>query len=159
MTCQFLKNDDFPPTWTICISNESWNHSEFIFAVKKYYCVWNFLKKLDFKKIFFSIFDGKKISIANFSKIFFYNPPIFFRRMILNTENGNYMKVWPSWRHPERSGKQSKLLRADSTPPTLFRVNKCTYIISENFTGKYWVFDAKILNHSICNRVSILKHS
>ena len=117
-------NGNFPPTWTICISNESWNHSEFIFDVKKYYCVWNFLKKLDFKKIFFSIFDGKKISIANFSKIFFYNPPIFFRRMILNTENGNYMKVWPSWRHPGRSGKLSKLLRADSTPPGLIRVNR-----------------------------------
>ena len=37
--------------------------------------------------------------------------------MILNTKNGKYMEVWQSWHHPEHSGKQSKLLRADSTPP------------------------------------------
>ena len=125
LTCRFLKNDNFPPTWTICISNESWNHSKFIFATKKCYFVWNFLKKIGFQKFFFSNFEGKKISIANFLKNFFYNPPIFFLRMILNTKNGNYMKVWQSWRHPGRSGKQSKLLRADSTPPGLIRVKVC----------------------------------
>ena len=52
-----------------------------------------FLKKIGFQKNFFSIFEGKKISIANFLKNFFYNPPFFFLRMILNTKNGNYMKV------------------------------------------------------------------
>ena len=83
-----------------------------------------FWKKLDFKKNFFQFSKEKKILIANFLKIFFYNPPIFFLTMILNTKNGNYMEVWQSWRHPERSGKQSKLLRADSTPPTLFRVKE-----------------------------------
>ena len=130
MTCRFLKNDNFSPTWTICISNESWNHSEFIFDVKKYYCVWNFLKKLDFKKNFFSIFEEKKISIANFLKNFFYNPPIFFLRMILNTKNGNYMKVWQSWRHPGRSGKQSKLRWADSTTPGLIRAKMIQFMLA-----------------------------
>ena len=52
-----------------------------------------FFEKNGFPKIFFSIFEGKKILIANFLKIFFYNPQIFFLRMILNTQNGNYMKV------------------------------------------------------------------
>ena len=36
-----------------------------------------FWKKLDFKN-FFSIFEGKKISIVNFLKNFIYNPPIFY---------------------------------------------------------------------------------
>ena len=48
-----FENDNFPPTWTICISNESWNHSKFIFATKKCYCVWNFLKKFGFQNFFF----------------------------------------------------------------------------------------------------------
>ena len=78
-----------------------------------------FWKRLN-SKFFASIFKEKKILIANFSKKFIYNPPIFFRKMILNTENENYMKVWQSWRHPGRSGKQSKLLRADSIPPHPF---------------------------------------
>ena len=52
-----------------------------------------FFEKNWISKFFFSIFEGKKISIANFLKNFFYNPPIFFLRMILNTKNGNYMKV------------------------------------------------------------------
>ena len=46
-----FENDNFPPTWTICISNESWNHSKFIFATKKCYFVRNFLKKMDFQKL------------------------------------------------------------------------------------------------------------
>ena len=117
MTCQFLKNDDFPPTWTICISNESWNHPEFIFGVKNYYYVWNFLKKFDFKIFLFNFLMKKKILIANFSKFFLTTPQFFFLRMILNTKNENYMMVWQSWRHPGRSGKQSKLRWADSTHP------------------------------------------
>ena len=56
------------------------------------------------KKFFASIFEGKKNSIANFSKQSFYNSPIFFLRMILNNRNGNSMS------------KQSKLLQAD--PPS-----------------------------------------
>ena len=50
-------------------------------------------------KFFASIFEGKKNFDRKFFKIFFYNPPNFFLRMILNTKNGNYMKVWQSWRH------------------------------------------------------------
>ena len=80
-----------------------------------------FWKKLDFKNFFFN-FRRKKNFDRKFFENFFYNPPIFFLRMILNTQNGNYMKVWQSWRHPGRSGKQSKLRWADSTPPGLIRV-------------------------------------
>ena len=75
-----------------------------------------FWKKLDFKNFFFQFLKEKKFRSQIFWK-FFLQPPNFFIRMILNTENGNYMKVWQSWRHPGRSGKQSKLRWADSTPP------------------------------------------
>ena len=67
LTCRFLKDDNFPPTWIICISNESWNHSKFIFATKKCYFVWNCLKKIGFqKKIFFNFWRKK-----NFDHEFF----------------------------------------------------------------------------------------
>ena len=52
-----------------------------------------FFEKNWISKFFFSIFEGKKISITNFLKFFFTIPQFFFLRMILNTQNGNYMKV------------------------------------------------------------------
>ena len=77
LTCRFWKNDNFPPTWTICISKKSWNHSKFIFASKKCYCVWNFLKKMDFKNFIFQ-FSKEKNFDRKFFENFFTTPKFFF---------------------------------------------------------------------------------
>ena len=69
-------------------------------------------------KFFASIFEGKKNFDRKFFKKIFLQPPIFLLRMILNTQNENYMMVWQSWRHSGHSREQSKLLWADSIPPT-----------------------------------------
>ena len=52
-----------------------------------------FFEKIGFQKNFFFNFRRKKNFNRKFFKNFFLQPPNFFRRMILNTENGNYMKV------------------------------------------------------------------
>ena len=52
-----------------------------------------FFEKIGFQNFLLQFLKEKKISIANFSKNFFYNPQTFFLRMILNTKNGNYMEV------------------------------------------------------------------
>ena len=59
----------------------------------------------------------KKNFERKFFKKFLINLLNFYFLLIINTKNESYMKVWQSWHHPEHSGKQSKLLWADSTPP------------------------------------------
>ena len=53
-----------------------------------------FFCKNQISKIFASILmKKKKFSNRNFSKILFYNPPNFHFIMVLNTQNGNYMRI------------------------------------------------------------------
>ena len=52
-----------------------------------------FFKKSNFKNFRFNFDGGKKISDRNFSKILFYNPQNFEFVMVLDTKNGNYMKI------------------------------------------------------------------
>ena len=111
----FWKMMIFLPTWTtayqmkaeIILNSYLLSKSSIMYEI--FWKNWN-------SKFFASIFEGKKNFNRKFFEKNFLQPPKFFLRMILNTKNGNYMKVWQSWRHPGRSGKQSKLLRADSTP-------------------------------------------
>ena len=84
------------------------------YLLSKSTIVYEICWKNSISKFFTSIFEGKKNFDHKFFKKIFLQPPNFFQKMILKTKNGNYTKVWQSWRHPERSGKQSKLLRADS---------------------------------------------
>ena len=52
-----------------------------------------FLQKSNLKNFCFNFDEEKKFSNGNFSKILFYNPPNFYFIMVLNTKNGNYMKI------------------------------------------------------------------
>ena len=97
----------------------SWIH---IWSQKVLLCM-KFFEKIWFQNFFLQFSNEKKILIANFSKFFFDNPQIFFLRMILNTKNENYMKVWQSWPHPTGHGRPSKSRWADSTPPPFLGLN------------------------------------
>ena len=113
----FLKIHTFSPTQTICISNESWNHSEFKSFPQN---MIGFEKTSKIHKINFFLnenFWRKKILNVNFSKKKFYDPPIFFSKIIINTKNEKYTKIIHSQLRPKRHGKRSKQLRADSAPP------------------------------------------
>ena len=112
----FLKIHTFSPTQTIYISNESWNHSEFKSFPQN---MIGFEKTSKIHKINFFLnenFWRKKILNVNFSKKKFYDPPIFFSKIIINTKNEKYTKIIHSQLRPKRHGKRSKQLRADSTP-------------------------------------------
>ena len=52
-----------------------------------------FFEKNWISKFSFFNFGRKKIFDREFFEKFFLQPPNFFIRMILNTKNGNYMKV------------------------------------------------------------------
>ena len=116
---KFLKIHTFSPTQAICISNESWNHSEFKSFTQN---MIGFEKNSKTHKINFFLnenFWRKKILNVNFSKKKIYDPPIFFSKFIINTKNEKYTKIIHSQLRPKRHGKRSKQLRADSAPPFL----------------------------------------
>ena len=98
----------------------------------------NFWKKLDFK-IFCLNFQRKQNFNQKLSKKIFTTLQFLFLIISLNNKNGNYMKVWLSWPHQGRNGKQSKLVWADSSPPDL--MNKCSFtknaVFSMHFYCKY----------------------
>ena len=73
---QFLKNYNFSPTWTICISNESSNYSEFILVIKKYNYVF-FEKRMNFKMFWFN-FQRKKNLNTDYQKKKFTIPKMLF---------------------------------------------------------------------------------
>ena len=90
-------------------------------------------KKIGFQNFLFLFSKEKKNLIENFSKIVVCNPKISFLRMISNTKNGNYTKVWQSWCHPGWRSKQSKLLWAVfihplTPPPIMFRFQYFTLV-------------------------------
>ena len=53
----------------------------------------DFFCKDQISNIFASILMKKKNFKRKFFKILFYNPPNFYFIMVLNTKNGNYMKI------------------------------------------------------------------
>ena len=119
----FLKILSFSPAQAICISNESWNHSDFKSCTQN---MIGFEKNSKIHKISFFLnenFWRKKILNVNFSKKKINDPPIFFSKLIINTKNEKYTKILHSQLRPKCHGKRSKQLWADSNPPTLFRVN------------------------------------
>ena len=106
-----------------------------------------FFAKIKFQKFSLQFWRRKKFSNGNFSKILFYNPPNFYFIMVLNTKNGNYMKIWLQYLHPRRNDKCSKLVRADSAPPpALLRVKEYPYINHKIFFNLscrltiFWLF-------------------
>ena len=63
------------------------------YLLSKSAIVYEIFEKNWISKIFFFNFGRKKNFDRKFFEKFFLQPPNFFLRMILNTKNGNYMKV------------------------------------------------------------------
>ena len=108
--------------------------------MKKYYFEQIFLKKLDFQIFFLWFSKWKKFKRKFFKEIFLQTPRFYFQ-MILNTKNGNYMKVWNSLLYHTQNEKQSNTRCYNSAlPPFLglkdlwnFSDRMCSHI-----TGLPW---------------------
>ena len=68
-----------------------------------------FWKNWNSKFFCLNFWRKKKFDSKVFKKIIL-QPPNFFLKMILNTKNENYMKVWQSWLCPKSIGEHSNWL-------------------------------------------------
>ena len=78
--------------WTICIPNESWEHSEFKFDMKKYNLLWKIWRKSNFFLISPHFWWDCFFRIENFSKKFIYTPHFFFHQLVQNKLKDKVMK-------------------------------------------------------------------
>ena len=116
---QFGKNLNFWLVCTICISNESWKHSNIIFGIKD-----TTLQEIFFKNWIFKIFchncDEKKFFGSFFFKKILYNPPKQYSPIVLNTKNGIYKEVSQAQLHKPQKDKSLKIWCVTLIPPHPF---------------------------------------
>ena len=138
---QFLKIRHFWPTWTICTSNESWEHSEFKFDIKNtIYYEKNCIKRVfqNFRLIFYGIFF---FETQNFWKFLYTTPKIFIIHLFLRP------KMEITWRFdtpnfiPDKTASLQS--RRGQIPPPL-RVKGMP--ARTKGTVEYWILSKKIFH-------------